>query len=103
MSEATAACCPACGAPVDLMRIALTSDLDRYICRNCKASLQRTSPSDPANFAFVMAAMLITQLAKVSAWLLLLLPVLLFAARARTKQRLSLTTFKLSEPWGLRS
>jgi hypothetical protein len=103
MSEADAACCPACGASVDLMRVALTSDLDRYICKNCNASIQNTSPADPGKFVWVMAGVLTLQLAKISPWLLLLLPMLLVAARARLKQRLPMTTFKLSEPWSLRS
>ena len=103
MSETDAACCPACGAAVDLVRVALTSDLDRYICKNCKASIQNTSPPDPAKFMLVMAGMLIPQLSKISPWLLLLVPVLLVVAQARLKQRLPMTTFKLSEPWSLRS
>jgi uncharacterized protein (DUF983 family) len=103
MSAPEAACCPACGVPVDLMRIASMPDFDRYICKSCKASLQRTSPADPASFGIVMLGIIVGQLLQVSLWFLLLLPIVFLVARARVKRRLPTVTFKLAEPWSLRS
>jgi hypothetical protein len=103
MSAPEAACCPACGVPVDLMRIASMPDFDRYICKSCKASLQRTSPVDPASFGFGMLGMIVGLLLQVSLWFFLLFPIGFLAARAWLKRRLPTVTFKLSEPWSLRS
>ena len=103
MRAPEAACCPACGFPVDLMRIASMSSSDRYICKSCKESLQRTSPDDPALFGAVMMCLIVAQFLKVSLWFLLLYPIIFLAVRARLKQRLPMTTFKIAEPWSLRS
>ena len=103
MSEPQPAACPACHGPVDLMKIAAMSSSDRYICPHCKTSLQRTSPADPAAFGFGMLGMIVGLLLQVSLWFLLLFPIGFLAARARLKRRLPTVTFKLSEPWSLRS
>jgi uncharacterized protein (DUF983 family) len=103
MSAPEAACCPACGFPVDLMRIASMSSSDRYICKSCKESLQRTSPDDPAFFETMIAAIVVIQLMKLSPWFALLFPVILLAEYMQIKCRLPTTTFKIAEPWSLRS
>jgi hypothetical protein len=103
MSAAATAECPACRTPVDLRRIAVMPDFDRYICGNCKASLQRTSPIDPAFFETMIAAIVVIQLMKLSPWFALLFPVILLAEYMQIKCRLPTTTFKLAEPWSLRS
>jgi uncharacterized paraquat-inducible protein A len=103
MSAATTADCPACGAPVSLLRIAVMPDFDRHFCGNCKASLQRTSPIDPALREMTIALIVVIQLMKLSTWFALLFPLLLLTEYLQLKRRLPTTTFKLSEPWSLRS
>ena len=103
MSAAASADCPACRAPVSLLRIAVMPDFDRHICGNCKASLQRTSPIDPALLEMTIALIVVIQLMKLSSWFALLIPLILLVEYFQLKRRLPMTTFKLAEPWSLRS
>jgi hypothetical protein len=104
VSETQPACCPACSGPVDLMKIAATSINDRYICPNCRASLQRTSPAgDQAMFGPLMLAVVIAQFARYSLWLLLLIPLVFVARQMLLKKQLPTVTFKLAESWSLRA
>jgi hypothetical protein len=104
MSEPQPACCPACQGPVDLMKIAATSIYDRYICPNCRASLQRTGPADDmVMFGPAMLAVVLAQFLRFSLWLLLLIPLVFVARHMLLKKQLPTVTFKLAEPWSLRA
>ena len=104
MSEADAACCPACQARVNLRHIASMADWDRYICCNCKASIQRTSEFNMGRGIWLLfPCLLIAQLARFNLWALLLFLPIIVLAGFRERRAMRLITFKLSEPWSLRA